>query len=267
MVLEQILNLKSVEKRSLNVFLLGVIYSFMGILCAQVIFPDNVGTMSIAFISVLLIPSLSFMLQVEENVEIRENKLSLRLLFKDHKDIFKLYIVLFLAIFFSYALTALLWEPAVIQTFFRPQLESAGISGNAVLPGAFLGIVLNNFIILFLSFVLSIIYGSGAVLFITWNASVWGIVLGFFARYAANIGHKSIFVYFVEELVPFLPHMVTEATSYISAAIVGGVVSKAVIREKLFSKKFHHIVTDAFMLLGLAVVLIVVAACIEFCVA
>ena len=57
--------------------------------------------------------------------------------------------------------------------------------------------------------------------------------------------------------------MTTEAIAYISAAIAGGVVSKAVIREKLFSKKFHHIITDALILLGIGFVLVIIAGYLE----
>lgn len=263
MVLEQILNLKSVEKRAVNVFFLGVIYTFIGIICGRLIFPEYTGLMSVAFTSILLIPSLSFVLQLEENVEIREKKFALSVLFQDHKDIFKMYLGLFLGIFFAYAVTALVWPGSAIQANFSPQIATAGISGAAVGSFDLSGIILNNLVVLVVCFVLSIIYGSGAVLFLTWNASVWGIVIGFFARHAATVSDKSLFVAFVLAIVPILPHLITEAASYISAAIVGGVVSKAVIREELFSKKFHHIITDAIILMVMAVLFILLAAVIE----
>lgn len=263
MVLEQILDLKSVERRSLNVFLLGVIYAFLGILCARVIFPESMGLMSVAFTSILLIPSLSFMLQAEENVEIREKKMSLVLLFRDHKDIFRIYLLLFLGIFLAYSLTALLWPSSAILHYFDAQAKTAGLSGLAMDPYSFSGVVTNNLLVLFVCFLLSLIYGSGAVLFLTWNASVWGIVFGFFAHYAAVASNQSLFVAFSVSVLPFMPHMVAEALSYISAAVVGGVVSKAVLRERLFSKKFHHILTDAMMLLAIAILLVIIAGVIE----
>jgi uncharacterized membrane protein SpoIIM required for sporulation len=263
MVLEQILNLKTIEKRGINVFILGVIYAFMGIICARLIFPQYMGLMSVAFTSILLIPSLSFMLQAEENVEIREKKFSLSLLFKDHKDIFKIYILLFLGIFFAYSMTALLWSSPAIQQHFDAQAETAGLSGNAFGSISFSRILANNLLVLVICFLLSIIYGSGAVLFLTWNASVWGVVVGFFARQAATATSQNLFVAFVIAIVPLLPHMISEALSYISAAVVGGVVSKAVIREQLFSRKFHHIITDAIMLLVIAVTLVIVGALVE----
>jgi uncharacterized membrane protein SpoIIM required for sporulation len=267
MVLEQILNLKTIEKKSINVFLLGIVYTFVGILCARLVFPQNTGIMSVAFTSILLIPSLSFMLQVEENVEIRERKFSLKLLFKDHKDIFKLYILLFLAIFIAYSLTALFWPGAGITQYFSAQTNTAGITGSATGGLSFSSVIANNMLVLFVCFMLSLIYGAGAILFLTWNASLWGIVIGFFAHEAAVASHQNLVVGFVAKILPFLPHMTTEAAAYISAAIVGGVVSKAVLREKLFTDKFHHIITDAVMLLAIGIVFVLVAALIEVYVA
>ena len=57
--------------------------------------------------------------------------------------------------------------------------------------------------------------------------------------------------------------MITEAISYFSAAIVGGVVSKAVLREKVGSKKFHHIMTDAYILLAIGLGIVIIAGIIE----
>ncbi len=68
---------------------------------------------------------------------------------------------------------------------------------------------------------------------------------------------------FSSYILPILSHTITEALAYVSAAIVGGVVSKAVLREKLFSKKFHHIITDALMLLAIGIVLVIIVGLLE----
>ena len=219
--------------------------------------------MSVAFTSILLIPSLAILLKMEENVEIREKKLSLKLLFKDHKDIFKVYIFMFLGIFLAYSLISLFLPEVAIKKLFSTQLESAGVVGFAANQGLLFEIILNNFLILVVAFVLSLIYGAGAVLFLTWNASVWGVVFAFFVKETVSFGEGNLISEFFTSIIPFLPHMTTEAIAYISAAIAGGVVSKAVIREKLFSKKFHHIITDALILLGMGFALVIIAAFLE----
>lgn len=262
MVLEQLFKLQWIEKKE-HSFFLGLIYSMVGLISAKFIFPSNVGLMSVAFTSILLIPSLAVLLRMEENLEIRENKLSLRLLIKDHKEIFKVYLFMFLGVFSAYILTTLILSEATIKELFATQLKSAGIRGLAAFSNSLYGLILNNLIIFVVCFVLSLVYGAGSVLFLTWNASVWGVAFAFFVRQASAVSGIGTISQFVTSILPFLPHMTTEALSYVSAAIVGGVVSKAVLREKLFSKKFNHIMTDALILLVLGLFLVVLAGLIE----
>ena len=261
MVFEQLFKLKWVERKE-HAFFLGFIYSILGLASAKLIFPSNVGLMSIAFTSILLIPSLNLLLRMEENVEIRESKLSLKQLFIDHKDIFKVYIFMFLGVFLAYTIISVLLPEFEIQKMFAAQLNSAGITGFALIGDGLSRLLLNNLLVFAVCFILSLVYGAGSILFLTWNASVWGIVFGFLAKQSLAI-EESKFIGFMSLLLPFLPHMVTEAVAYISAAIVGGVVSKAVLRESLFSKRFHHIITDALIFLLIGLVLVLIAGFIE----
>lgn len=251
MVFEQIFKPKWVKRKE-HAFFLGFIYTLVGLVSAGFIFPASFGLMSVAFTALLLIPSLTVLMKMEENVEIREKKFSIKQLFIDHKDIFKVYIFLFLGVFLAYSLATLIFPELLIQRLFASQLKAAGLHGFAFNQGLFWNILLNNLLIFAVAFVLSLVYGAGAVLFLVWNASVWGVVFAFFAK-----------TFSPGSVVPYLPHIITEAIGYISAAIVGGVVSKAILREKLFSKKFNHVITDALIFLVLGIILVVIAALIE----
>ena len=271
MVLEQMFKAQWLEKRPWHAFLLGAIYSIVGIISARLIFGSNPGMMTVAFTSILLIPSLNRLLKDEENVEIREKKFSMKLLFKDHKDIFEIYIFLFLGIFFTFALTSILLPQQSVQHLFGPQLQVIGITGEAttsifgyaVNNSALISIIMNNLLVLIVCLILSLVYGAGSILFITWNATVWGVVFGFMMKDAALAQSQNPFLYFAISFLPFFPHMITEAISYFSAAIVGGVVSKAVLREKVGSTKFHHIMTDAYILLAIGLGIVIIAGIIE----
>ena len=262
MVFEQLFRVSWIQRKE-NSFILGFIYSIVGIISAKLIFPANVGLMSVAFTSVLLIPSLNSLLRMEENVEIREKKLSLRLLLRDHKDIFKVYINMFLGIYLAYSFVSLLLDEFTIERIFESQLNSAGISGFALFEGQLMNLILNNLLVFIVAFMLSVVYGAGSLLFLTWNASVWGVAFTYFVKQTASVIGDNPFHQFANSVVPFLPHMVTEALAYVSAAIVGGIVSKAVLREKFFSKKFHHIMTDALIILVIGFILVIVAGIIE----
>jgi uncharacterized membrane protein SpoIIM required for sporulation len=263
-MLEQLFNLRSIKGSSINIILLGVIYAFLGIFSSLLLFPHYVAIMSLAFTTILLIPSIASLLQKEENIIAKERRFSVRTILRDHKDIIRLYLLLFLGIFLAFCAIGIFTSNAYVENYFNAQLMVAGITGQATALGSeFVGILLNNLLVLFICFILSLAYGSGSLLFIVWNASVWGIVFGYFVHQSLAAVQVDPVIYFGQIFLPFLPHMITEAASYIVAAIVGGVIAKAIVREKLFSKKFYHILTDGLWLAVFGFALIVVAAVIE----
>ncbi|MFH1064141.1 MAG: stage II sporulation protein M [Candidatus Woesearchaeota archaeon] len=263
-MLEQLFNIRGIKGSSLNIILLGVIYTFIGTFSAMLIFPNYVTIMSFAFTSMLLIPSISKMIKHEESVVAKERHFSIRVLFKDHKDIMRLYLLLFLGIFLAYCAMGVFSSNMYVEHFFSAQLKVAGLSGQASnIGGDFVGIVFNNLMILAICFVLSLAYGSGSILFIVWNASVWGVVLGYFMRQSAAITGINPVLYFGKIFIPFLPHMMTEAASYIVAAVMGGVIAKAIIREKMWSPKFFHILEDGLLLALFGFMLVIISGLIE----
>jgi len=265
MVLEQAFRAQWLEKRPISAFFLGLLYALVGILSAKLIFPASTSMMAVAFTSILLIPSINKLLSDEENVEIRETKFSLKMLIKDHRDIFEIYFFMFLGVLTMFALFALFMPQATTLKMFSSQLKVAGFTGQAFMSQVFnpetMSILLNNIIVMVACLLLSIAYGAGSILFLVWNASVWGTVFGYVAH--MSIGQAHPLIAFGVVMAPVLAHMITEALSYFSAAVVGGVVSKAVLREDLFSEKFHHILSDSMMLLLLGFIIVVIAALIE----
>tara|TARA_Y100000310_G_C20490382_1_gene718884 strand:- start:71 stop:940 length:870 start_codon:yes stop_codon:yes gene_type:complete len=282
MVFEQIVKLSWIERKE-NAFFLGLIYTLLALFSSRLIFPRSMGLMSVAFTSILLIPSLNVLLAQEENQEVREKKLSIKLFWKDHNDVLKVYVFVFLGIFIGYLIFGAFYDTNTLFTRFEPQLNAAQITSEFIpfaqnnpyeclytldLPvvlrnPGFLRIVRNNLLIFVVSFILSLIYGAGAVLFITWNASVWGVVFGFIAKKASSVAASNSISAFTSQIIPFLPHMVTEASAYVIAAIMGGILSKAIIREKIGTKKFNHILTDALMVLIFGMFVVFIAGIIE----
>lgn len=269
MVFEQIFKVKWIESKPRHAFILGFIYSVLGIICAYLILqPDYAGLMSIGFTSLLLVPSLNKLLAIEENQDVREKKLSLKLLFKDHYDIIEVYIFLFLGILLAYAVFSLILPTLTTMQLFRSQLVIAdklsGNAVNAVQSGVFFKDILkNNLIVLIVCLVFSLIYGAGSILFLTLNASVWGVVFGYVAKSQAVAASQHPFIAFILIMVSVFPHMIVEASSYFFAIIGGGIVSKAVIREELGSKKFNHVFTDGLIFFAMGVLLVFIAAILE----
>jgi|TARA_Y100000310_G_C20703379_1_gene832165 uncharacterized membrane protein SpoIIM required for sporulation len=262
-MLEQLFPASWIERKSWFAFILGASYAVFGIGSALLLFPKEPGLAAVAFTSLLALPSLNKMLSLEEKQAAREKKFDLTDPFKNHKDVFSVYIFLFIGVFLAFSLTSIILPSITTNNIFAEQVNAVGLTGSAAGQGNFTSIFSNNLIVFLFALVASFVYGSGAIFIIIWNASVWGVVFGVIARDATTIANYSPGVYFTLMIIAVAPHMITEASAYIMAAISGGIVSKAVIFEKSFSKRFKKILQDAYVIFFIAIILLVIAAYIE----
>lgn len=268
MALEDFMKLSILRHKFMVSFFLGILYSIIGIFSAKLIFGSNPDMMSVAFVSLLLIPAVNRILKVEEDIEARDQKFSFKGLFSEHSDIFLIYIFLFFGIFFTFLFFSVFSPESTVFYLFKSQLNVAGITGqatagSAISPAFFSSLMANNLKVLFVCLILSLVYGAGSILFITWNASVWGVVFGYSIKMGAIVEGQNPLITFLVIMIPVLPHLFTEALSYFSAAIAGGVMSKAVVKEEWFSKRFNHVATDSLILFGLAIFFVILAALLE----
>jgi uncharacterized membrane protein SpoIIM required for sporulation len=265
MVLERLYSMQWIEQKARYAFIMGLSYSILGIATAIFLFPDNPGLVAIAFTSLLILPSLQKLLALEESQAARENFFNIFKLFKDHSDIFKIYFFMFLGILLSFAFFSLVWPPLATSRIFAEQSSFilGGATGKAATGGILSMLIANNFKVLIVALLASLFYGTGAVFIITWNASVWGVIFGLIAKNSAAAAGTHPTIFFILMLIAVFPHMAFEAFAYFLGAISGGVLSKAVIREKLFSNRFNQIIKDSMMMFILAVIVVIIAALIE----
>jgi uncharacterized membrane protein SpoIIM required for sporulation len=112
-------------------------------------------------------------------------------------------------------------------------------------------------------FIVALLAGDGAIFFVAWNASVWGTIFGITARNAAFFSNAAPLKYFLLVFVIVLPHMLLEASSYILAAIAGGLISKGAIKEGVSGKLFSRVLRDNAFILVLALACLVAGALVE----
>ncbi len=264
MVLEQIYSANWIEKKSRYAFLTGLGYSIIGIGSAVLLFPQDPGLAAIAFTSLMILPSLNKLMSIEENQAAREKKFDIIELFKDHNDIFRIYLFLFLGILITFSLFSLFLPSITASKIFSQQINVLGITGEAYTIGnIFWPLFVNNLKVLVFCLIASFIYGSGAIFILTWNASVWGTIFAIVAKQSAAVAGQNPLLYFGLTLLAVFPHMILEASAYFIAAISGGIVSKSVLREKLFSKRFTQIIEDGLMMFVIAVIVLVIAVYVE----
>ncbi len=284
MVLEHIFPEDWLEKKGRYAFLLGVIYSFVGIGLAWILFRNDPALVAVAFTSLLLLPELYKIFSIEERRESMETDFSIKTLWRDDIDIIRIYFFLFLGIMFSYSAMTLTMDSLQTNSLFREQLEirfgsdlpvSAGEGGQGLdysnivdFPGTFsmdlfYGLLSNNFLVLLACFIMALLTGDGAVFLISWNASVWGTIFGITAKGAATFTGGSTIVLFLLVLAIVFPHMMIEALSYFLAAISGSVISKDVILEKFASERFFEVFGLNLYLLLVALFFLLLGAVVE----
>jgi len=127
----------------------------------------------------------------------------------------------------------------------------------------FLSIIKNNIWVLIVTFLVSLIYGFGAMFIITWNASVWGIVFANRSLDLAPIAGKNPVVFFGLLLLTVLPHTALEALTYFTAAISGGIASKGIEKEDIESERFERALTHSLILMVVSLALLILAAFME----
>lgn len=270
MVLEHLFPEDWLEKKGRYAFLLGVIYSFIGILIASILFPGDPALVAVAITSMLLLPELYKIFSMEERQQSLKQKVTLTELWQVDWDIVKIYIFIFLGILLVYAVGTMVMPSLDANTLFREQLEiryGQGFSGSAtggIFTGSlFMDLLSNNFLVLMACFILALLTGDGAIFLITWNASVWGTIFGLTAKNASLfLGANAFAVFGIIMLVVFW-HMILEAISYFLAAIAGSVISKDVLSENFASERFWEVFSFNLYLLLFALIFLVLGALVE----
>ena len=117
-----------------------------------------------------------------------------------------------------------------------------------------------------LLFMLSIVFGAGAIFILVWNASIIAVFLGIFIRSFIEQGFPITVAYLFGVpigLSSIALHGIPEILAYFFAGLAGGILSVGIIREKIMSKEFTEVFKDALVFLLFAEVLILIAALVE----
>ena len=264
-MLEQLYPLKLIEKHKGFAFLLGLAYSIIAIGAAVLLFPEDPAIVAVAFIAIMFLPTLSQLIKQEENIESKKKEFSLFVFLKDHKDIFLIYTLFFLGTLLAFSFFSLTLPTLATNNIFENQINVlyGSTSGMAFDTGLFKSILTNNIMVLILCFITAFMFGDGAIFLIVWNASVWGTIFGVFAKNFALAFAKNPFISFLIVLAIVFVHMMLEAFAYISSASAGGVISKGILREKFFSKKFRYVISNTIVTLIFAISILVIAVLVE----
>ncbi|MBI4019186.1 MAG: stage II sporulation protein M [Candidatus Aenigmarchaeota archaeon] len=266
MVLEAVLVPKNVKNRPLKILVLSFVYSIVAISFSHHLFPAQSSMLAVALITIIFIPFFQKLFEQDEVSEILSLKKLKDNVFLRHEATIKAFSLFFigttLAITVSYYFFPQYDGVFTLQT---STLQSFA-TGRVTDMGTMLLLMANNTQVMLLMFILSTIFGAGAVLILAWNASVIGVYLGMIARAftSAGVDSATAFFYGVQSgLFSIALHGVPEILAYFIAGIAGGILSVGIARERIGSLRFKKIFMDSIKLLALAQILIISAAWLE----
>jgi len=261
MVFERLYSAQFLHDHPWYGFLLGIGYTILGLFIAIMIFPSDPAVIAIGITALFLIPSLS---ELTDSAEITQKRTPA---FKNfvHETIphVKVYIAIFFGIFFTFAFFALVLPKLASGFLFKIQFDVVTGQAASFSWPLWWDLFAWNMQVLGLCFLLSLIAGNGAILFIAWNASVWGTIFGNLAKTAALASTANPFILFLLVIISVFPHTFLEGLSYMLSTISGTTLSDGIVKEPLMSKNMKLIFKYNFILLLIAIGVLAIGMLVE----
>ncbi|MBW3003634.1 stage II sporulation protein M [Candidatus Woesearchaeota archaeon] len=267
MVLESIINPFKAQRRPWIMLLVGLLYSSVAVFLALWIFRDNADLVMVFFTVMACMPFFYFTVKNEEQKSSKFKSESSIL--KSHSTAISSLIYLFIGIVLSFSFWYVIFPPALTQAAFAIQTKTI-LSINNQISGAFsqpfntfIRIFFNNMKVLTFCILFAFIFGLGAVFILTWNASVIAVAIGNFIKSHLTT-HQGAYLQAVSlGLTRYFLHGIPEIAAYFIGGLAGGVISVAVIRHSIGTRRFEKTLLDSSGLILLAILVLVIAALME----
>ena len=171
-----------------------------------------------------------------------------------YREIIMTFVAIFSGMTLVFSLLYLLLPTEIAEKSFQTQInEIKAIRGYFWFGGTFQTILINNIGVLFLSFLFSFIYGSGAIFILAWNASILATAVSMLAKSLGGAYKLPL------ALLSYMPHGSLEIVAYFLAAIAGGIASYNLTK----GKEVKPLIEDCLFLLALGMVFLLLGAAVE----
>jgi uncharacterized membrane protein SpoIIM required for sporulation len=266
MVLESIMNPRNAEGKPWHVFILAFFYSLVAIFFAHQLFPSQSSILAISLITIIFVPFFQKLFEIEEKKECFAARNKCGNIFTRHARIIYTFSAFFMGIILSMNIAYMFLGFEDVFSLQKEWFAAQGVTGQATGDASFSTYFINNTQVMILMFILSAMFGAGAIFILAWNASVISVYLGFISHSFVNQGMtiSTAYIYGVPAgLGSIALHGIPEILAYFIAGLAGGVLSVGIIREKIISKEFKKVFMDSVMFLVIAEALIFFAAYLE----
>lgn len=277
-MLEMLINPKKAERRSWEMFFIGLFYASLSILLVNWIFSQDAvlakysGILVVTFSVMFSLPFMYYTIKNEEEKDLKKEGFT-RLL-KEHSKALLSLMFLFMGFIVAFSFWYIVLSSsqsfkAQIETYcminrpgnFEECVAQYGVKGARVATGfatnraKIVSIFANNVYVLMFTLVFSLIFGAGAIFVLAWNASVIAAAVGIYTR--SNLSGLPL------GIARYMIHGAFEIGAYFLGAIAGGIISMAIISHDMKSEKFWKILQDSLNLIILAVIVLFLAALVE----
>lgn len=266
MVLESLFNPFKAKNKPWEMFFAGFIYALIGLMLSYFVFKEIAGILAIFLIVIAGLPIFFSTLENEEELDMKY--IGEWRLLQEHGKVIIFLIFLFLGMIIAMVLAYVSLPSPVVSQIFSLQEKAiinvnqniqALITGNTQKFDFFMKILVNNFKVLFFCLVFSLLYGTGALFILTWNASVIAVAIGNLIKthLAQSVSlFEASFVGFFR----YMTHGILEIAAYFIIALAGGILSMAIIKHNLQEDK---VLIDTLDLVLISVGVLVVAGVVE----
>jgi uncharacterized membrane protein SpoIIM required for sporulation len=266
------------EQRPYKTLFLGFIYTTIAVFLAWMVFRTYASTTMVFLVTMAGLPLFYNLTQMEEEKDLEGYQEGW--LLKEHGKAISAYLWMFIGMSVAFMLWYSVLPADMVQGtngIFSAQKETINaLNGRAtgflsIDISIFSKIFLNNIRVLVFCTLFSFLYGAGALFILAWNASIIGAAMGNIVRnetsklaglfgFNAFASNLQVFSY---ALFRYAIHGVPEIAAYFVAGLAGGIISIAVIKHDMGTRKFEHVVLDTADLLLIALLLCFIAGILE----
>jgi hypothetical protein len=263
-MIESIISPSTVERKPWEMAAAGIIFTIVAALVTFVIEAFTVcsgaGYLLVSFITIAAAPLFVRVFGIEEHKH-KGNIL------ERHFPVIQAYAYFFFGVIIATSFFYILFGDRGSKCVFSDQLstltnlgvisetnlpacgtEGSGITGMAAAHRPWESLFANNISVLLLLFIFSFVLGAGSVWLISWNATIIGVLIGYMRDPLI--------------LIKILPHGILEFGGYFLAAVAGGVLSAAIVQERI-KTDYRNVLRDAMVYFGLAALMVLLGAIVE----
>ncbi|MEK6822994.1 MAG: hypothetical protein AABY13_04130 [Nanoarchaeota archaeon] len=268
---EKFLSPETLQQRPQYAVYGGVLITLVSYITSSLLFsntPRFVSVATVLFAVVIGVPVINVMFGFEaRSTERRDAGV-----FARHRLMLRFLLYFFMGVFVTLFVVALITPSRVLSAVDLHGVEATSPVHTRGPPppptpdGMLIASIgYNNAFVLFISFVLSLFYGAGALLLIVLNASIFASTLADVVRAQApaNLGFSGNFLFIGCNLVTLLLHLLPEMASYLLSATAGGILGTALSRKVWKLGLTAKYLNDVLFLMGGSLILLIAGAFIE----